>query len=104
MKETQDRQKSYADLHRRTTKIEIGEYIFLKISPIRVAMRFGKYDKFSARYVGPFRILKQVGEVAYHLALPPTLILAQNVFHASMSKKYVSDASHKIDYKDLEIH
>ena len=59
--------------------------------------------KLSPRYVGPFEILKRVGEVAYQLALPPTLTSAQDVFHVSMLKKYILDASHKIDYKDLEI-
>ena len=66
-------------------------------------MRFGKSGKLSPRYVGPFEILKRVGEVAYQLALPPTLTSAHDVFHVSMLKKYIPDASHKIDYKDLEI-
>ena len=53
--------------------------------------------------MGPFEILKRVGAVAYQLALPPTLTSAHDVFHVSMLNKYVSDASHKIDFKDLEI-
>ena len=51
--------------------------------------------------MGPFEILKRVGEVAYQLALPPTLTSTHDVFHVSMLKKYVPDASHKIDYSDL---
>ena len=51
--------------------------------------------------MGPFDILKRVGEVAYQLALPPTLTSTHDVFHVSMLKKYMSDASHKIDYADL---
>ena len=66
-------------------------------------MRFGKSGKLSPRYVRPFEILKRVGEVAYQLALPPTLTSAHDVFHVSMLKKYMPDASHKIDYTDLEI-
>ena len=81
----------------------VGDHIFLKISPTRGLMRFGKSSKLSLRYMGPFEILKRVGEVAYQLALPPTLISAHDVFHVSMLKKYMSDASHKIDYTDLEI-
>ena len=103
MKEAQDRQKSYADLHRRTIEFEVGEHVFLKISPTKGMMRFGKSGKLSPRYVGPFEILKRVVAVAYQLALPPTLTSAHDVFHVSMLKKYVSDASHKIDFKDLEI-
>ena len=74
-----------------------------KISRTRGVMRFGKSGKLSPRYVGPFEILKRVGEVAYQLALPPTLTSTHDVFHVSMLKKYVSDASHNIDYADLEI-
>ena len=75
----------------------VGDHVFLKISPIRGVMRFGKSGKLNPRYVGPFEILKRVGEVAYQLALPPTLISAHDVFHVSLLKKYMLDASHKID-------
>ena len=81
----------------------MGDHVILKISSIRGVMRFGKSGKLSPRYVGHFEILKRVGEVAYQLALPPTLTSAHDVFHVSMLKKYMSDASHKIDYTDLEI-
>lgn len=66
-------------------------------------MRFEKPGKLSPMYVGPFEILKRVGEVTYQLALPPTLISSHDIFHVSMVKKYVLNVSHKIDYKDLEI-
>ncbi|XP_059277647.1 uncharacterized protein LOC132031746 [Lycium ferocissimum] len=36
-------------------------------------MRFGKKGKWSPRFIGPFEILRRVGEVAYELALPPYL-------------------------------
>ena len=103
MKEAQDRQKSYVDLRRRPLEFVLGDHVFLKISPTRGVMRFGKSGKLSLRYVGPFEILKRVGEVAYQLALPPTLTSTHDVFHVSMLKKYVPYASHKIDYADLEI-
>lgn len=94
IKEAQDRQKSYADLHRRIVKFEVGEHIFLKILPIRGVVRFDKYDKLSPRYVRPFEILKLEGGVAYQLSLPPILTLAHYVFYVSMFKKYVSIASY----------
>ena len=65
MKEAQDRQKSYADLHRRNLEFEVGDHVFLKISPVKGAMRFGKSNKLSPRYVRPFEILRKVGVVAY---------------------------------------
>ena len=103
MKEAQDRQKSYADLHRRNLEFEVGDHVFLKISPVKGVMRFGKSGKLSPRYVGPFEILRRVGVVAYQLALPPTLTSAHDVFHISMLKKYIPDASHKIDFSELKI-
>ena len=103
MKEAQDRQKSYADLHRRNLEFEVGDHVFLKKLPVKGVMRFGKSGKLSPRYVGPFEILRRVGVVAYQLALPPTLTSAHDVFHISMLKKYIPDASHKIDFSELKI-
>ena len=65
MKEAQDRLKSYANLRRRPLEFVVGDHVFLKILPIRGVMRFGKSGKISPRYVGPFEILKRVGEIAY---------------------------------------
>ena len=57
-------------------------------------MRFGKKGKLSPRFIGPFEILERIGEVAYKLALPPSLASVHNVFHVSMLKKYIPDPSH----------
>lgn len=66
-------------------------------------MRFDKSGKQCWRYVGPFEVLKRVGEVAYQLALPPNLSATRDVFHISLLKKYILGPSHKIDYKDIKI-
>ena len=47
-------------------------------------MRFGKKGKLSPRYIGPYRIVKRVGNVAYELELPQELAVVHPVFHISI--------------------
>ena len=64
-------------------------------------MRFGKRGKLSPRYIGPFEILKGVGEVAYELALPPGLSGVHPVFHVSMLKRYHGDGNYIIHWNSV---
>jgi hypothetical protein len=66
----QSRQKSYADGKRRYVSFQEGDYVYLKVSPIRGLRRFKVKGKLSPRFIGPFQILQRVGEVAYRLDLP----------------------------------
>ncbi|KAL2252742.1 UNVERIFIED_CONTAM: Transposon Ty3-G Gag-Pol polyprotein, partial [Sesamum indicum] len=70
LKAAQDRQKSYVDQHRREMEDEVGDKVFLKISPWRGILRFGKQGKLSPRYIGPYEIIERIGPLAYRLALP----------------------------------
>ena len=81
----------------------MGDMVFLKVSPWKGVIRFGKKGKLSPRYIGPFEVLEKVGEVAYRVALPPRLAGVHNVFHVSMLRKYVHSPSHVIDYEPLQI-
>jgi hypothetical protein len=51
--------------------------------------RFGIKGKLAPRYIGPFLILARLGNVAYHLELPPAFAAMHNVFHVSQLKKYL---------------
>ena len=71
LKETSDKQKSYADLKRKDIEYEVGDKVFLKVSPWRKILRFGKKGKPSPSFIGPYEILERIGPVDYRLALPP---------------------------------
>lgn len=66
-------------------------------------MRFGKSEKLSPRFIGPFEILERIEEVAYHLALPPQLFGVHDVFHICMLRKYELGPSHVLDWMELEV-
>jgi hypothetical protein len=64
-----------------------GDYVYLKVSPIRGLRRFKVKGKLSPRLIGPFKILERVGEVAYRLEFPVQLADVHDVFHISQLKK-----------------
>ena len=66
-------------------------------------MRFGKKGKLRPRFIGPFEILSRVEEVAYKLALPPSLSAVHPVFHVSMLRKYIPDESHVLSLDSVEL-
>ena len=103
LKATQSRQKSHADKRRRDIEFDVGDHVFIKVSPLKGVMRFGKTNKLSPRFVGPFEILEKIGSVAYRVALPPALSKIHNVFHISNLRKYVPDSKHVIEYEPLQI-
>ena len=71
--------------------------------PKRGVVRFGKREKLSPRFIGPFLILKRVGTVAYQLALPPNMSGVHEVFHVSMLRWYTQDTAHVVDWGEIEI-
>ncbi|KAK8597280.1 hypothetical protein V6N12_065752 [Hibiscus sabdariffa] len=82
---------------------ELGDKVFLKFSPWKKVLRFGKKGKLSPRYIGPFDVIEKVGPVAYRLALPPEFERIHNVFHVSMLRRYRSDPSHILDPEEVEL-
>ncbi|XP_072986655.1 uncharacterized protein [Typha latifolia] len=103
MKVAQSRQKSYADNRRRDLEFQVGDKVFLRVSPWKGVFHFGKKGKLSSRYIGPYEILGRVGPVAYRVALPPDLAQIHNVFHMSVLRKYISDPSHVIHYEPVQL-
>ncbi|GJY35960.1 putative reverse transcriptase domain-containing protein [Tanacetum coccineum] len=81
MQAARDRQKSYANLKRKPMEFQVGDKVMLKVSPWKGVVHFGKRGKLNPRYVGPFKVLGKVGEVAYKLELPEELSRVHNTFH-----------------------
>ncbi|GJR51558.1 transposon ty3-G gag-pol polyprotein [Tanacetum coccineum] len=98
LKEARSRQKSYADKHRRDLEFQVGDRVFLKVSPFRGVKRFGIKGKLSPRFIGPFEILERIGEVSYRLALPPQLSHVHDVFHVSLLRGYHYHPLHVASY------
>jgi hypothetical protein len=59
MKTAQSRQRSYADNRRRESIFEVGDFVCLKVSPMRGMKIFKVKGKLSPRYIGPFKILER---------------------------------------------
>ena len=103
LKVVADRQNSYADLKRKDIQYEIGEKVFLKVSPWKKVMRFKRNGKLSPRFIGPYEVIEKVGLVAYRLAFPPDLEKIHNVLDVSMLRRYRSDSSHVVSSEIIEL-
>ncbi|KAL3675441.1 hypothetical protein R1sor_025389 [Riccia sorocarpa] len=80
----QNRQKQYADQHRRHEEFGVGEKIWLSTTNLRL---IGS-RKLNPRYIGPFTIQQRIGAVAYKLELPSSMKI-HPVFHVSLLRRYV---------------
>jgi hypothetical protein len=103
IKEVQDWQKSYVDVHCIDRSYEIGYRVFLWVKPQKSLIKFGKGAKISPRFMGPFEVVENKGLVAYRLAFPDSLRHMHDVFHVSVLIHYISDPSHVIDMSSLQV-
>nr|GEU49948.1 putative reverse transcriptase domain, ribonuclease H-like domain, aspartic peptidase domain protein [Tanacetum cinerariifolium] len=96
-----DRQRNYANVRRKPLEFQVGDRVMLKVSPRKGVIRFRKQGKLNPWYIGPFKILKRVGPVAYKLELPGELRNVYNTFHVSNLKRCLSNESLIIPMKEL---
>jgi hypothetical protein len=86
LKIAQSRQRSYANTRRRELSFEVGDYVYLKVSPIRGVRMFGVKGKLAPRYVEPYQIQAKRGEVAYQLSFPESLSAVHDVPRVSVEE------------------
>ncbi|KAA3477285.1 DNA/RNA polymerase superfamily protein [Gossypium australe] len=80
-----------------------SDKVFLKVSPWKKILRFGRKGKLSPRFIGQYEIIERIGLVAYRLMLPLELEKIHNVFNVSMLRRYRYDPSHVIAPTEVEI-
>jgi hypothetical protein len=68
-------------------QFEVGDHVYLRVSPSKGVQRFGVRGLLAHRYAGPYEIIKICGPVAYRVRLPPPLAAIHNIFHVSKLKK-----------------
>jgi hypothetical protein len=102
MKAAQSHLKSYADKRRRLLEFEVGDYVYLKMTPMKKKW-FGVQRKLAPRLVGPYKILEKKGPVAYKLQLPEVMSSIFLVFHMSQLKKCLRVPNERVEPQDIKI-
>ena len=73
MRTAQSRHKSYQDKRRKDLEFEVGDHVFLRVTPWTRVGRALKSRKLTPHFICPFQILKRVGPVAYQITLPTSV-------------------------------
>ena len=103
LRAAQSRQKHYADRRRRPLEFQVGDHVYLKVSPFKGTQRFQEKGKLAPRYIGLFQILAKRGAMAYQLELPPSLSSIHDVFHVSQLKKCLRIPIEMVNIEELDI-
>jgi hypothetical protein len=96
----QSRQKRYTDHRRRELSFEVGDFVYLKVSPMRGLRHFKVRGKLAPRFIGPFKILEKRGEVAYQLELSSQLSDMHDIFYVSQLKKCLRVPEEQLPMQD----
>ncbi|WVZ80233.1 hypothetical protein U9M48_027726 [Paspalum notatum var. saurae] len=103
LKRAQSRQKSYSDKRRRPLVFEVGDHVYLRVSPMKGVHHFSVKGKLAPRYIGLFKITEQCGPAAYRIELPPHLAAVHDVFHVSQLKKCLRVLEEVVDTSQIQI-
>jgi hypothetical protein len=81
-----NRQKQLADANRKDVEFKVDDMVLLNSKNIKLKHEGSR--KLLPKFIGPFKVLARVGQVAYRLQLPDNM-QCHNVFHVSLLHKYV---------------
>ena len=84
-------------------KFNVGDHVYLRVSPTKGFQRFGIKGKLAPRYIGPYEIIEECGPVAYRLRHPSQLAAIHNVFHVSQLKKCVRVPTEIIEQQEISV-
>ena len=90
-------------MKREDIEYEVGDKVFLKVSPWKKVLKFGKKEKLNPRFIGPYEVFERIKPLAYRLALPQELVNFHDVFHVSMLWKYRSDELHILLVQEVQV-
>ena len=93
MAAAQSRDKAYADNRTRPQSFEVGQRVLSSTKNLQIK-KSDLSKKLLSRFIGPFKVVKRIGAVAYELELPPTMKV-HDVFHVSLLKRYHEDGTHQ---------
>jgi len=66
-------------------------------------MRFHVKGKLAPHFVGPYKILKRIGKLAYKLELPTNLARVHPVFHVSQLRKCLRVPEEQVHTEALDL-
>jgi hypothetical protein len=73
------------------------------VKSYKSSIKFGKVPNLSPSFLGPFEILENKGPMAYQLSLLDSLRRMYDVFHIFVLRHYVSDPTHVINMRSLQV-
>jgi hypothetical protein len=80
-------QKSYADKRCHPLEFEVGDHVYIRVSPMKGVRHFGIKGKLAPRYIGPYAIIDKYGSLSYQVKLLSKLSGVHIVFQFSQLKR-----------------